>query len=103
MRKFFVMMLIMFLITCGISEAAQFNSFPMNGMCVGNYVRYRARPSTNATILGRLFEYEEVTVISQKKVKGHIWYEIERPDGRSGTAWVLGKYLVPGVGDDIEE
>lgn len=97
MRKLFVMVLVIILMVCGISEAARFRDFPADGVCVGDYVRYRSRPSTNAEIYGRLFDGDEVTVVSQRTVKGQVWYEIYDPEDDDRTAWVSGKYIEPAM------
>ena len=94
MRKILALSLILSVILCGISEAV-FRSFPADGVCTGDYVRYRSRPSTNSKILGRLFEGDSVTVVSERRVGKQIWYEIYDPNDEDRTVWVSGQYIVP--------
>ena len=95
MRKVLAVVLLMSLILCGIAEAAVFRSYPADGVCTGDYVRYRSRPGTNSKILGRLFEGDEVTVVSEVRVKGQRWYEIYDPNDDDKTVWVAGQYIAP--------
>ncbi|MBQ7220284.1 MAG: SH3 domain-containing protein [Synergistaceae bacterium] len=95
MRKLLAAVLLGSVILCGIAEAAVFTSFPADGICTGDYVRYRARPGTNSKILGRLFEGDEVTVLSEVRVKSQRWYEIYDPNASGRTVWVAGQYIAP--------
>ena len=95
MRKVLAIVLLMIVVLCGIAEAAVFRSFPADGVCTGDYVRYRSRPGTNSKILGRLFEGDEVTVLSEVRVKGQRWYEIYDPNDGDRTVWVAGQYISP--------
>ena len=95
MRKFFAAVLLISLMLCGISEAGGIRRFPSYGICVGDYVRYRSRPSTNARILGRMFDGDEVRVVAQARVKGRLWYEIDDPNDDYSTAWVAAEYIIP--------
>ena len=94
MRKFLAALIIT-LMLCSISHAAVFRSFPAEGICTGDYVRYRARPGTNSKILGRIFEGDEVTVLSERRVNRQVWYEIYDPNDGDRTVWIAGKYIVP--------
>ncbi len=94
MRKILASVIIA-LIVCSASYAGTFRSFPAYGVCTGDYVRLRARPDTKAKILGRLFDGDEVTVVSERRRGREIWYEIEDPNDESRTVWVSGKYIEP--------
>lgn len=95
-RKAALTALVLIIFTCGISEARSvFTSFPADGICTGDYVRYRSRPSTNAKILGRLFDGDEVRVVSERSVNGQVWYEIYDPNSGDRTVWVAGRYIIP--------
>ena len=95
MRKVLAVVLLMSFILGGIAEAAVFSSYPADGVCTGDYVRYRSKPGTNSKILGRLFEGDEVTVVSEVRVKGQRWYEIYDPNDGDRTVWVAGQYIAP--------
>ena len=95
MRKVLAVVLLVSFMLCGIAEAAVFRSFPADGICIGDYVRYRSRPGTNSRILGRLFDGDEVTVLSEVRVKGQRWYEIYDPNESGRRVWVAGQYIVP--------
>ena len=95
MRRVLALVLLSGFMLCGIAEAAVFMSFPADGICTGDYVRYRAKPGTDSKILGRLFEGDEVTVLSEVRVKGQRWYEIEDPNDEDRTVWIVGKYISP--------
>ena len=95
MRKVLAVVLLMSFILGGIAEAAVFRSYPADGVCTGDYVRYRSKPGTNSKILGRLFEGDEVTVVSEVRVKGQRWYEIYDPNDGDRTVWVAGQYIAP--------
>ncbi len=94
MRKILAALILAVMI-CGASYAAVFTSFPADGVCVGDYVRYRSRPSTKSKILGRMFEGDEVTVLSERRTGREVWYEIYDPNNEDRTVWVSGKYIVP--------
>ena len=84
------------LVLCSASYAVErFRSFPAYGVCIGDYVRLRSGPSTKSKILGRLFEGDEVTVVSERVRGREIWYEIYDPNDEDRTVWVSGKYIVP--------
>ena len=93
MRKFLAFVILLFLPE--VSEASErFVTFPAIGTCTGTYVRYRKKPYTDSKILGRINKPQNVIVLSQKKLNGEIWYEIEDPE-RDSKAWVFGKYIEP--------
>ena len=94
MRKILAAVVICIML-CGVSYAERFTSFPAYGVCTGDYVRLRSRPSTNSKILGRLFEGDEVTVVSERVRGREIWYEINDPNDEDRTVWVSGKYIEP--------
>ncbi len=94
MRKILAAVIIAVMI-CSVSYAAVFTSFPADGVCVGDYVRYRNRPGTKSKILGRIFEGDEVTVVSERRLGREVWYEIYDPNDGDRTVWVSGKYIVP--------
>ncbi len=94
MRKILAAVIIAVMLS-GVSYAAVFRSFPADGICVGDYVRYRSRPGTNSKILGRLFEGDEVTVVSERRLGREVWYEIYDPVDGDRTVWVSGRYIVP--------
>ena len=83
------------LILCSVSFAETFRSFPAYGVCTGDYVRLRAKPGTKSKILGRLFEGDEVTVVSERRIGREVWYEIYDPNDEERTVWVAGKYIEP--------
>ena len=95
MRKVFALAVLVCLLVCSVSEAARFRHFPADGVCVGDYVRFRDRPGTRSRILGRLMKGDQVTVISQVTVGRELWCEIYDPYEDDGTVWVSGKYIVP--------
>lgn len=98
MRKIFA--LIILILACSSSYASdknkydRFVTFPAIGTCTGTHVRYRKKPDTKSKILGRINSPQNVIVLSQKKSKNELWYEIENPE-RDSRAWVSGKYIVP--------
>lgn len=94
MRKFLAAVIIS-LMLCSISEAAVFRSFPAKGICIGDYVRYRSAPSKNARIMGRIFDGDEVMVLSEQRKGRQVWYEIYGPNDEIRTVWVAGQYIVP--------
>ena len=94
MRKFLAALIIT-LILCSASYAGVFMSFPAEGICTGDYVRYRARPGRNSKILGRLMDGDEVVVVGERRLGREVWYEIYDPSGRRRTAWIAGQYVVP--------
>ena len=95
MRKIFAAALLISLILCSISEAGGIRRFPSDGICVGDYVRFRSGPGTNYRILGRMFDGERVTVISQYRRGGRLWYEIYDPYSGDRTVWVAAEYILP--------
>ncbi len=95
MRRILAAAVIISLMLCSISEAAVFRSFPAQGICTGDYVRYRSRPSKNSKILGRIFDGDEVMVLSERRVGRQVWYEIYDPNDEDRTVWVAGQYIVP--------
>ena len=95
MRKIFALAILVCLLVCSVSEAARFRYFPADGVCVGDYVRFRDRPGTRSRILGRLMKGDQVTVISQVTVGRELWCEIYDPYDDDRTVWVSGKYIVP--------
>lgn len=95
MRKVFALAILVCLLVCSVSEAARFRRFPADGVCVGDYVRFRDRPGTRSRILGRLMKGDQVTVVSQVTVGRELWCEIYDPFEDDGTVWVSGKYIVP--------
>lgn len=96
MRKIFA--LIILILACTASYASdkyeRFVAFPAIGTCTGTHVRYRKNPDTKSKILGRINAPQNVIVLSQKKLKNELWYEIEDPE-RDSKAWVFGKYIMP--------
>ena len=93
MRRFFAVMILFCVILCGISEAARHIVLPAEGICTGDYVRYRSGPGTRFRILGRLFRGDTVTVVSIESVRGQLWCEIYDPRGSRRTVWVSGQYI----------
>ncbi|MBQ4469377.1 MAG: SH3 domain-containing protein [Synergistaceae bacterium] len=95
MKKLFAAIILLCLLSSGAFAAAKFRDFPAQGVCTGDYVRYRTDPDTDADIVGRLFKGDRVTVLSQTSVYGEIWYEIEDPEDEDSTVWVYGDYIRP--------
>ena len=96
MKKLLAAIILLCLLSSGALAAAKFRDFPAQGVCTGNYVRYRTDPDTEADIVGRLFKGDRVTVLSQTSVYGEIWYEIEDPEEHEdSTYWVYGEYIRP--------
>ena len=94
MRKVISSVLVLLLCSSACYASSRFVAFPTVGVCTGDYVRYRARPDTNADIWGRLHTGEKVIVDGQKRVNGEVWYEI-LPKNAQDSAFVFGKYLTP--------
>ena len=67
-------------------------SYPDTGFCVGNSVRLREDPDTEAEIVGRLNEGDRVIVLGEASVDGEKWYSLDNPT-QEGTAWAFGKYI----------
>lgn len=95
MKKLLAALLLVCILSSGALAAARFRSFPAQGVCTGDYVRYRTDPDTDADVVGRLFKGDRVRVLSQTSVYGEIWYEIEDPEDEDNTVWVYGKYIRP--------
>ena len=102
MRRLVAAVIMLVLSSSGVFAGERFVEFPALGVCTGDYVRYRARPDTNADIWGRLHTGEKVIVEGQKRVNGEIWYEIFPKDAQD-TAFVFGKYLVPCYDEEVQK
>ena len=102
MIKIVYAVIMLVLSSSGIFAAERFVEFPTLGVCTGDYVRYRARPDTNADIWGRLHTGEKVIVESRTRVNGEVWYEI-LPKDTQESAFVFGKYLTPCYGEEVQK
>ena len=101
MRKIFAAAIVL-LVSAPAMCAEKFEVFPTVGVCTGSYVRYRAEPSTDSDIWGRLSEGERVIVDGQTAVDGEVWYEI-LPKNAQDSAFVFGKYLVPFYDGEVQQ
>ena len=101
MRK--ILAVVVILAVCSVCEAeGGFVDFPTVGMCTGDYVRYRAKPNTNAEIRGRMYTGEKVIVDGMTSVNGETWYEILPPNAQD-SAFISGKYMTPYYDEDMQK
>ncbi len=100
MKRFLAALLLLCVLASSAFAASRFRDFPAEGVCTGDYVRYRMEPDTESEVIGRLFKGDRVTVLSRTSVDGEVWYEIEDPEiddpeEEGATVWVYGKYIRP--------
>ena len=87
MKKFLAALVLLCVLSSGAFAAQKFRDFPAEGVCTGDYVRYRLDPDTESEIIGRLFTGDRVTVLSQTSVDGEVWYEIEDPEEHENSTY----------------
>lgn len=101
-RKIFLAVLMCVIsasLACG--ESKIFVEYPTLGECTADRVRIRTSPDTNAEIIGKLNEYDQIIVLREVKAKGSTWYEVDNPKG-DGEAYVSGKYLTPAYRQEFQ-
>ncbi|MBR0150670.1 MAG: SH3 domain-containing protein [Synergistaceae bacterium] len=101
MRKILAVIAVFILCVSACEGRTRFVDFPTLGECTGSYVRYRAEPSTDSDIWGRLSMGDKVIVVGQTAVDGEVWYEI-LPKNAQESAYVFGKYIAPFFNEELQ-
>ncbi|MBR2208025.1 MAG: SH3 domain-containing protein [Synergistaceae bacterium] len=93
MKKVITLTFILFTLMTSAAWAG-FVDYPTLAWCNAESVRLREAPNTKSKILGKLSEWDFLIVLSDTRVNGQLWYEVDHPT-KKGHAYILGKYLTP--------
>lgn len=100
-KIFLAFLLCVMSVSCACGEERIFVKYPTLGECTADSVRIRNSPNTSAKIIGKLNEYEQITVLRRVKAKSGIWYEVDNPAGIE-EAYVFGKYIAPAYRQEFQ-